>query len=168
MADSGGTNTTLSSIYTPVIFFFLSSKVPQIWWVIGSKRGKSISPCWSSIWYSKSAMSQNFCGFVSAPIKWFRHFTITACHSVDRTTWLLVVYTEPSPRTFLVYKCLNLVQMSFVLQHCVPPTFIFFLSLQKKKNLSMFKKQTKKQTLNRASYFPMRDTIQGFRYHWLW
>ena len=115
--------------------------------MIGSKRGKSISPCWSSIWYSKSAMSQNFCGFVSAPIKWFRHFTITACHSVDRTTWLLVVYTEPSPRTFLVYKCLNIVQMSFVLQHCVPPTFIFFLSLQKKKTFQCSKNKQKNKLL---------------------
>ena len=92
-------------------------------------------------------------------------FTTTACHSVDRTTWLLIVYTEPPPRTFLVYKCLNLVRISFVLQHYVPPTFIFFLSLQKKKNFQCSK--NKKQTLNRASYFPMRNTIQWFRCHWM-
>ena len=70
-------------------------------------------------------------------------FTTTACHSVDRTTWLLIVYTEPPPRTFLVYKCLNLVRISFVLQHYVPPTFIFFLSLQKKKTFNVQKTKNK-------------------------
>ena len=43
------------------------------------------------------------------------------------------VYTQPTPRTFLVYKCLNLVRIALVLPHCVSPKFVFLLSLQKKK-----------------------------------
>lgn len=42
------------------------------------------------------------------------------------------MYTQPTPRTFLVYKCLNLVRIAFVLQHCVSPKFVSLLSLQKK------------------------------------
>lgn len=49
------------------------------------------------------------------------------------------MYTQPTPRTFLVYKCLNLVRIAFVLQHYVLPKFVFLLSLQKKKKKpSMF------------------------------
>ena len=50
------------------------------------------------------------------------------------------VYTQPTPRTFLVYKCLNLVRIALVLPHCVSPKFVFLLSLQKKKKktTSMF------------------------------
>ena len=47
------------------------------------------------------------------------------------------MYTKPTPRTFLVYKCLNLVRIAFVLQHCVSPKFVFLWSWKKKKT-SMF------------------------------
>lgn len=145
--------------------FKKSPEIPQIWLVIGSQR--------ESLHYHAEVVSciqisfvTKFYSFVWARIAWLI-FTTTACHSVDRTTWLLIVYTEPPPRTFLVYKCLDLVRISFVLQHYVPPIFIFFLSLQKKKKPTKTKPfnvqntNKKKQTLNRASYFPMRNTING-------
>ena len=103
--------------------------------MIGSKRRKSILPCWSSILYSKSVLSQNFCSSVSLSMyKLISFFTTAACNSMDRTTRLLIM----CPRTFLVYKCLNLVRILFALQYCVPSKFVFLLSLKKRKKPSMF------------------------------
>ena len=84
MADSlcctAETNTTLSSNYTPIMFFEKSSEIPQIWLVIGSQRG-SILSCWSCILYSKSALSQNFCSFVWAHITWFHFYNYSLSFS---------------------------------------------------------------------------------------